>query len=218
MTGPGHLRDGRPGQDAYAFSPLGDGVIAAVADGLGTAPWGALGARVAVDAAVQCCSPAAAVVAARVAVEAAAAQVAAPLGDFGCTLLVCLVSAEEVVTAHVGDGGAVVESGLVLSPPAESEYVEEVEPLTSPGWAPATRINRLAAPSAVALFTDGCQRAALRRRAGAWSAHPGWWRPLFEFARTSGAPAELEAFLAGPRLSAHSDDDKTLLIAVVDPA
>lgn len=215
VTGPSHRRDGRSGQDAYAYRLAPDGLVASVADGLGSAPWGGLGARLAVAAAIDARSPAEGIVAARVALESAAAEMAAPLGEFACTLLVCSAAAEEVTIAHVGDGGAVVDCGAVLSPPADSEYVEEVEPLTSPGWAAATRVSRLAGAGAFALFTDGCQRAALTRRPGGWSAHGGWWRPLFHFARSEPDAEQLAAFLSGPRMSAHSDDDKTLLIAVL---
>lgn len=215
VAGPSHRREGRAGQDAFAYRLLPDGVIAAVADGLGSAPWSGIGARLAVDAAITACSPAAAVAAARVALESAAAALATPLRDFGCTLLVCQASPGEVVTAHVGDGGAVADTGAVVSPPADSEYVDEVEPLTADGWAAATRVNRVTGAAAVALFTDGCQRAALARRPDGWAAHPGWWRPLFAHARRADDASALEAFLEGPRLNAHSDDDKTLLIAVL---
>lgn len=216
-TGPSHIRDGTACQDAFAFRVAGGHVVAAIADGLGSARCGGLGAAIAVEAALAAClqerSPAAGLIAARVALEAAAARVAMPLGDYACTLLVCLAADGEVTSAHVGDGAAVTElDGCfeVLSAPGDSEYVDVVVPLTAAGWQTEARVAHGRA-GAFALFTDGCQRAALWRG----RAHPGWWGPIFAHAREAQDGARLERLLASSRLSDHSDDDKTLLVAVL---
>jgi protein phosphatase 2C-like protein len=216
VTGPSHERDGRSGQDAFAVRHFSEGFIAAVADGLGSVRGGGIGAAIAVEAAVAASSAAEAIIAARTALEAASCRLAMPLSELACTLLVCSAWRAEVVTAHVGDGAAVTDSGLVLSAPGDSEYVDEVVPLTAPGWLAATRVNCTQAVGAIALFTDGCQRAALRRRRGGWVAHPGWWQPLFAHARAAEDASRLAALLDGPRLREHSDDDKTLLIGVLE--
>lgn len=216
-TGPSHRREGADCQDAFAFRACGSTVAAAVADGLGSARCGAIGAAIAVEAALEAClqerSAAAGIVAGRVAVEAAAWRLAQPLGDFACTLLVCLAAGDEVTAGHVGDGAAVVERDGrfdVLSRPGDSEYPDEVVPLTSAGWRDETRVSRARA-DAFALLTDGCQRAALRRG----EAHAGWWAPIFAHARRAGDPGPLQRLLASERLDEHSDDDKTLLVAVL---
>ena len=216
-TGPSHRREGADCQDAFAFRACGSTVAAAVADGLGSARCGGIGAALAVEAALEAClqeqSAAAGLIAGRIAVEAAAARLAQPVGDFACTLLVCLAAGAEVTAAHVGDGAAVIEcdGGLeVLSAPGDSEYPDEVVPLTSAGWLEKTRVTRARA-DAFALFTDGCQRAAILRG----QAHAGWWTPIFAHARQVSDPGPLARLLASERLAEHSDDDKTLLVAIL---
>lgn len=53
VTGPGHLSQGQPNQDALALRGWRGGWIAAVADGLGSRPLSGVGSRLAVQAAQQ---------------------------------------------------------------------------------------------------------------------------------------------------------------------
>ena len=89
------------------------------------------------------------------------------------TLIVVAVQGTTVCVAHIGDGGVVglTDSGLLLlSGPGDSEYANEVEPLTSDGWDAAVRYSRVHEDvRALAVFTDGCQRAGFRRTAGCWT-------------------------------------------------
>jgi len=61
------------------------------------------------------------------------------------------------------------------------------------------------------------QHAALRKEAGRLAAHEGFFGPLFSFVRDAPDDAEdqLRRLLEGPKISEHSDDDKTLVLALL---
>lgn len=236
VAGASHVRAGLPCQDAFATATGADWVALAVADGLGSARASDAGAqcatRVAVAAArslldgangvalTDACEYA--VERARAALEDLSVERACALEDLACTLIVVVAREGQVCAAHVGDGAAVGEGEdgvFLLSSPADSEYVNVVTPLTVWDWRDAVRISEpLADVRAIALFTDGCQRAGLRPD-GQPSA--GFFEPLFAFARTVSDPdagaREIAELLAGAKLAEHSDDDKTLLLAVLSP-
>jgi len=109
-----------------------------------------------------------------------------------------------------------------VSPPGESEYVNEVVPLTSPGWREALRIGvRSTDVRGVAVFTDGCQRVALRKSASGFEPHDGFLDPVFSYVAETvdltAATAEIRNLLASPKLAAVSEDDKTLVIGILGP-
>ena len=222
VSGASHSKSGKPNQDAYAHSPIPQGTAIAVADGLGSANCGGAGAKLAVEAAVEAAKGGSdvicAVAEARSALESAADQGLA-IRDFACTLIVCIATEESVEIAHMGDGGVVGvydESIELLSDPGDAEYADETDPLSARDWLRRLRHSVHPAPSGpLALFTDGCQRAALRRKGG-WKAHPGFFIPLFEFVTSNvrGAATGLEELLVGEKMSEHSDDDKTLAVAI----
>ncbi len=194
-------------------------MILALADGAGSAAYGADGARCAVDAAVAGRSrqdPAlpAAAAAARQAVRRRAAELGARLRDLACTLIVVVCSGGRVSVAHVGDGAVVGRRGagwILLSAPEATEYVNETRFLTE--GSARVRIRRpVGGLDGVIAFTDGCQRAALRGGVP----FPGFLDPLARYA--SGAPdprdgdAQLYRLLDAQKLRAVSDDDKTLAV------
>jgi len=240
QTGCSHESSGAPCQDAFAWVEAGDRLLViAVADGLGTAPRAEEGAAVAVEAAVNAAlaacheGPQAAlgalargsVEAARAALESLADDGEVPLSALATTLIVVAASGDRVCVAQVGDGAVVAEGPdalALLSAPAHGEYVNEVTPLTAETWAEAVRVSpEVAGVRALAAFTDGCEPAALRHRAsGDLVPHEGFFVPLFEFARAVGAGAseegELRDLLAGAKMAASSDDDKTLVLAILD--
>lgn len=228
VAGSSHRRDALPCQDAFAFRIEGGRVAMAVADGLGSAARADEGARVAVDAACEALDAAcdleaaarAMAVAARAALEEHAVLEGCDLRDLACTLITVAATVGGAAAAHVGDGAAVVETDdgiALLSPPGPSEYVDEVDPITADGWEERVRVGRLeTGVRAVAVLTDGCQRAALRPD-GEPSA--GFFAPLFSYVAESADPAEAEqdlvTLLDGAKMSEHSDDDKTLVLAVL---
>jgi hypothetical protein len=225
VEGSGHLARGAGCDDAHCVLSMPDGGLAiAVADGAGSAANAALGARVAVEAALTCLegggNPAAALVAARLSLEGTvrASDPPVELAALATTLLVVLVRDRRVATAQIGDGAVVVRDadGLsVLAADAKGEYLNETTFVTSSRWADEARVaDRCdSGVSGVAVLSDGLQLLALDLAAG--RAHEPFFAPLFAFAESPDADdAELARFLASERVCARTDDDKTLVLAV----
>jgi len=241
VAGESHKQLGVPCQDAWVCEILGGGFAAfAIADGLGSAANAEQGARAAVSAAMEFVenrvaekNPAEAgleeivrssVHFSRSALERMSEETKLELSGFACTLMVGLVTANSAAVAHVGDGAAIAltkDGFQILSGPGESEYVNEVVPLTSPNFEQHLRTNGpLSGVECLAAFTDGCQRAGLVRSPNGLSPLPGFFAPIFDYAREqvsdiAAAGLELEGLLASPKLGRISDDDKTLVIAVL---
>ncbi|MCA1830354.1 MAG: PP2C family serine/threonine-protein phosphatase [Actinomycetota bacterium] len=220
VVGASHVRAGLPCQDAFAVAS-GDGYVAlAVADGMGSAARADAGAATAVEAALETVDdPASMIERARAALEARAASDECDVRDFACTLIVAVTRDGITSTAHIGDGAVagLRAEGVVdmLSEPAHSEYVNEITPLTADDWRSHVRLGGpFEDLAAIAAFTDGCERAAITPPG---EAHAGFFLPLFSFVRDGddgdSAREQLAALLAGPKMTEHSDDDKTLVIA-----
>jgi hypothetical protein len=212
-------------------------LVAAVADGAGSAPLAEHGSRLAADAALAHLRAAGpdpsgdawqdalrgALEAARRAVhEGAAAHGTAPR-DLATTLIVAVASAGAACAAQVGDGAALVRTadGALhpLTAAVRGEYANETVFLTSPGAVEGAQLARVLGDVAgFAALTDGLQGLALQGGAP----HAPFFVPLFHFAAeplpAAEAQAGLDAFLTGPRVTARADDDLTLLLAVREPA
>lgn len=232
-VGTSHLRDGLGCQDAWAAGrlPCERGVVAAVADGAGSAANAALGASTAAAAAVAAaCADAMvdvdgeavavdAVRAARAALEALAASDDVPLASLACTIAVVVVTGATLGAAVVGDAGVVVRNGddawhVVTGD--KGEYLNETVFLTSSSWATATVSARTDSSDAdVAVISDGLALLAFDGVTGA--AHEPFFSPLFAYARRGGDDAQLGAFLASPRVRDRTDDDVTLALLVSEP-
>ena len=243
QTGGSHEASGVPCQDAYAWAEAGCGVLViAVSDGVGTAPRSDEGAAVAVEAAVNGALAACAdesvshdleglvrlsACAARAAVEAHADDSGVALSDLASTLVFVAVRDGAVCVGQVGDGAVVAEIGedlALVSGPDHGEYVNEVVPLTASTWLEGLRVSScVGSASAVAVFTDGCERAALRREpgpSGELVPHRGFFLPLFAYGRSvmreAAEESELSRMLASAKMAESSDDDKTLVLAILD--
>lgn len=203
----------------------------ALADGLGSAFLADTGAEVAVKAAagsenaiedsaemtrIMVCS-------ARDALEMEASIRGAEPSDLACTLIVAVAVGNRLRVSHIGDGAVVAETekGIVLaSPPGESEYANEVEHLAGDSWEENLRTTEeISGVGAFAVFTDGCQRAALTRNGDVYTPHPAFFEPLFAWAHEAfdlvTHSDELRSVLTGAKLSEHSEDDKTLALAIL---
>jgi hypothetical protein len=235
-TGTSHRDKGSACQDAHhlAFGD-DDTVVLAAADGAGSARLGGDGAAIASQWAAELLAfqleePKPATDAdweqlllgvlgrTRARLRHAADVHGAPLGDLATTLIVAAVTPEVIAVAQVGDGTAVIRRGGDLSVVAEvarAEYLNETVFLTSRGWRSDARTAVIDADGvdAIALLTDGLQLLALDLASGA--PHAPFFDPLFAFAVDEESdPADLETFLGSERVSARTDDDKTLVIAV----
>ena len=245
ITGSSHIKKGLPCQDAFRSEKTDSGeIIIAVADGLGSAEYSDTGAEIAVNSAVDRIKslfdrdgkysiPKAALMknrdivtgafsAARKTLEDRAAENGYPLKKLACTLIVVFTWEGYVTTGHIGDGAVTAQTDgkiRIISGPGESEYLNEVTPLTSGNIEDNIRINEnIANVEVLAAFTDGCQRAFLEKKNGEYTPYEPFFSPIFSFAKgitnEEEASGEIARFLRSEKMEENSDDDKTLVIAV----
>lgn len=243
VQGTSHARTGQPCQDSSSVGEnASDGMlVAAVADGAGSAELSADGSRIAASAATRSAvrlfrlhvHPVyegvleeilqESVHSARKELEAEARQQRKSLRDFATTLIVAICAPEITGAAQIGDGAMVVtrddESYTLFSAPQRGEYANTTNFITSDNWKDTLGIRtRRIGVSRMAMFTDGIQSIALNAASGN-APHAPFFDPLFIWAEkqedTDAAGNGLAAFLSSPRVTARSDDDLTLLLAVL---
>jgi len=241
VRGTSHEKTGQPCQDAHEWGELPQGVlVAAVADGAGSAVLAEVGASIAARTAVEatgrslapCGRPdddegwqrllTDALQAARTAVEAEAAAREVKTRDLATTLILLVATPELVAVAQIGDGAVVVSDGedklIALTAPQSGEYINETTFLISPDALDKAQVTvghgRVAH---VAAFSDGLQMLALKMSDG--TPHAPFFTPLFRFMANvtdeADAKEQLAAFLRSPRITERADDDLTLLLATV---
>lgn len=237
VQGTSHLKIALPCQDAYAYKALNDSIlVAAVADGLGSAASAQVGAQLAVASAVAYmeqeivrtlpCDEAAWVQltrdcfqSARASLEAEAQKSQAALRDYSTTLLLAVLAGDWLVTGHVGDGAAVAwleDRGLAMvSLPKNDEYVNVTYPLTMPDMDRVAEFKAgLTKVKALALMSDGMQHVSIHTADN--TPHSPFFEPLFR--QLPGVKDMLKAsqnlaeFMASGPINAHTDDDKTLVL------
>lgn len=241
VAGPSHLRAGIVCQDAFEIGyagEYGEVLVAAVADGLGSASLSDTGAKIATSVSVRCLLdafesglPGDEATAkelfcktfrqARKELAEAAIFHGCTIHELATTLMLGYWSGDEFQGMHIGDGAIVVatKEGLQLYSVEENkEYANEVAPLTADNWEEHLRApGRIGDAIGFAMFTDGCQRAALSKREGRYTPFPGFLNPLLQYTReqkSSEADSEILArLLQSEKLASHSDDDKTLVLA-----
>lgn len=237
VRGKRHEKTGQPCQDAHEWRVLpGNVLVAAVADGAGSAALADRGASLAVKSAVEQIAKTdplrpeneaalrllllAAVNAARESILAEATLQKKPPRDFATTLIVLLAAPNLVGAAQVGDGAVVItEPGgktVALTSPIQAEYLNETTFLTSPDAVEEAQVAvRPDCPTHLAAFSDGLQMLALKMPAGL--PHAPFFTPLLQLAASTDNPAagneRLAAFLRSTRISDRTDDDLTLLVA-----
>ncbi|MEO0250163.1 MAG: PP2C family serine/threonine-protein phosphatase [candidate division WOR-3 bacterium] len=234
-----HERKGQPCQDAYYWQTLPRGVLlAAVADGAGSATLAERGASLAARAAVEslrtCSSKLKvsssdeqwsqslieALQAARQALAREATAREIDLQALATTLILLTAMPNLVAVAQVGDG-AVVGGDLEGNPfaltiPPNREYINETVFLTSPEALESVQVKVWRGPIRhLALFSDGLQWLALKMPEG--TPHAPFFIPSFRFLSSlqdlEQAQQQLERFLHSPRLKERTEDDLTLLLA-----
>jgi hypothetical protein len=224
-------------QDAHAYRILSDGVIlAAVADGAGSADRSDQGAHCAVERALACIeavldgvSPeddtgweallAEAFCQARNAIaQLAKAEGLAPRA-FATTLTCAVVADKCLAVGQIGDGIAIAEDEdgnlFAASHPQHGEYANETYFLTMEEALKEVQVWIYDQPvTALVLMTDGLIRLAMNLAEN--KPHLPFFRPLLAFAAQvddeQDAQEQLEAFLASERVCKRTDDDKTLVL------
>lgn len=238
VIGPIHVTYGIPCEDAFDYETFDNGYSAiAIADGLGSKSKSEIGARVAVEAATRYIKNKLnashsnqidleslardSVVVSRHALEEKSSRLQCSLRDLACTLIVVVLKEDSVAIAHIGDGAVVMETdeGLgIASKPGDSEYANEVQPITGKGWDQALRTTLIPHVKGIIAFTDGCQRAALVTTKEGRIPHQGFCQPLLSYMTEGGdlttGNQELKELLLSQKMADNSEDDKTLVVAV----
>ena len=237
VIGSSHVINNTPCQDACAFKIIAPSyAIIAVADGLGSAIKSDIGARITVDTVVQFAENyftthtpedidlgdliRKSIDEARAALENTSLSLQYKLKDIACTLLSIAIANDTMIVAHIGDGAVIYrnDSGLLIaSGPGDSEYANEVTPLTANDWRPSLRVSSLITNiTDVMVISDGCQRAALKKAPEGLLPFEPFCAPLFTYFRQNdnydnGIEA-LKSLLSSNKLCENCDDDKTLVL------
>lgn len=154
-----------------------------------------------------------------------AMQRSIPAREFASTLIVAVSNGQESLFAQIGDGCSIVrecETGKWHVPlwPEHGEYASTTRFLIEDPT-PALRVVRHAVPiDALVSFTDGLERLALdfADKTPFDRFFDGICRPLFDSQATGrdrDLSAQLSQFLDSPKINSRTDDDKTLILAVV---
>jgi hypothetical protein len=238
--GVSHRQQNIPCQDSCHWEELPGGVlIAAVADGCGSARHAALGSEWATQSALNQAakslaerlpaSPAewhellrAVLQRARQILVEQATDLGVKPDQLATTLLVALLTSECLAAAQVGDGAIVVRLGderleAVTRPPA-AEYLSETVFLTSESYLDRAQLTVQPGPiTGLGMFTDGLQMLALQMPQG--RPHERFFAPLFQVVAQAPpdklvSQKQLTAFLQSPPVAARAHDDLLLLLAV----
>jgi hypothetical protein len=235
VPGTSHLKTGLPCQDAHRFVILENGVvIAAVADGAGSAKHADRGSLLAVEHAVSWLSTALAASDAwteedsvdllrtmtrEVRTHLESSSECEALSDFATTLLVCFVTKSVVAACQIGDGAIVsaTEQGEIrtLTEPSHGEFINETTFVTSDSYADAAsyKAQESNGTHSIFLFTDGIQGLALNL--SDYTPFSPFFQNIGKYARSANANSDAVAsFLSSERVCERTDDDKTLVIAV----
>ena len=237
VQGTQHVAQGTPCQDAHVFEILPDGaLVAAVADGAGTASRAEVGATCAVDAAVAALSERSpdwpegegewkqllttALETACAAVETAAEEQEVEPRELASTLIALVVTPQVVAAAHIGDGTAVVlhddEPTLTtLTRPQKGRYANETVFVISPGAIEQAQLRVWhGSARGIAVCTDGLEDMVLDVKDR--TPREAFLLPLFQYATRVEDPMEgsdkLGRFLRSPKIADRTYDDVTLMI------
>ena len=241
VCGTSHVKNDLLCQDAHHWQVLPDNVlVAVVADGAGSASLGKVGAMVATEAAIENISVqevtrsmladdefvrsllTAAMVAAKKAVEEEALAVGKQTTDLATTLIIMVATPEGAAVAQIGDGVAVAKDFAgnlqALTMPDSGEYINETTFLTSDNAIATAQLRLWRQPiTNIGLLTDGLQMLAINMAVGA--PHKPFFLPLFDFVANaedkSVAKEQLVKFLKSERITQRTDDDLTLVLAVL---
>lgn len=239
VCGTAHQKNQQMCQDAHYWEILPEGIlVAAIADGAGSASMGKIGAIVASSVAVKsiCLQEVTlqqldsddqvrwlltnALLTAKIAVEEEALASSKQPRDLASTLIILIATPSLAAAAQIGDGAVVAkdtEGNLItLTKPQSGEYINETTFLISPDALDTAEVNLWRQPVAnVAALTDGLQMLALDMAVGV--PYKPFFSPLFEFATRqidqSAAVEQLVTFLRSERVAQRTDDDLTLLLA-----
>lgn len=228
VQGTSHVQSGLPCQDYCAGTILGTTLVAACADGAGSAELSQLGSKAAVDRFMEVVSCDAVptkeqvkawVDSARQRLLQEADNNQSTPRQLACTFLAALVGDGWAAFAQVGDGVIVFdgpESYELAFWPDTGEYANTTRFLSEDDYHQHLRVEIVERNiSELAVLTDGLQMLALDV-AGA-KVHDRFFAPLFKAVRNGSDETALQSsllkFMNSERVNQRTDDDKTLLLA-----
>jgi hypothetical protein len=229
--GTSHVQSGKPCQDYCAGAVSGTTIVAACADGAGSAELSHLGSKSAVERFMEVATGDTAptreqieswVDAARARVFEEAATNETPPRQLACTFLAALVGDTWAAFAQIGDGVIVFdgpEGYELVFWPDNGEYANTTRFLTEDDYRVNLRIEIVERQvTELAVLTDGLQMLALNFTQV--KVHAPFFTPLFRTLRDCPDTAKLQAslleFMNSKRVNDRTDDDKTLLLAIRD--
>ncbi|WP_105433025.1 PP2C family serine/threonine-protein phosphatase [Neorhizobium sp. T6_25] len=144
--------------------------------------------------------------------------------DFAATMIVSVSDGTRTFTAHIGDGAivgrhAVDQDWRLLSASENGEYASTTFFITDPGT-PRLRTSIVEHPiDAIFLFSDGIENQVLDTATG--EPYVNFFNPMVRpftasanVGRDHHLSDRLAAYLDSEKFAEHTDDDKTLVIAV----
>lgn len=237
VKGTSHIKLGTNCQDWHGYKPIKNrGVIAAVADGLGSAKKSDDGARVSVESAIDTLAQSLdktiplnsdewkdlifqSFANARLNLERKATDDGFSVRDYGATLIVGVIVDNWLVIGHIGDGAVVAlfddDSLDVISLPQRGEFANETTPITAPNALNQVRFfSSQKATKAIALLSDGLQSISIEYSTN--TPFQRFFKPFFDVITQTVDVAQmsnaLTSFLDSERVCAKTDDDKTLVL------
>lgn len=145
--------------------------------------------------------------------------------DYACTLLGVVSTATQTLLVQVGDGGIVVDVGEGLALPIipmSGEYANMTYFITDEDALSRVQLKSFSAPvQKLAVFTDGLQRLAINMAAQA--PHEPFFAKFFSILGQASLKDEeklqdlLAAFLKSRPVEERTDDDRTLVLATLQP-
>ncbi|MEK7398708.1 MAG: PP2C family serine/threonine-protein phosphatase [Candidatus Poribacteria bacterium] len=239
VSGTRHEKMGQPCQDFHAWEVInGSILIAAVADGAGSALFGEIGSALAVQSAVKTLHESIAksgvtpdnshqllidsVESARTAIENKAQSESMTARDFATTLILLIATDGFVSAIQIGDGAVIIKDDndgiTALTKPSYGEFINETVFIVSPEAMDNMQIEiKRCRVSHIAVITDGLQMLALQLPD--YTPFEAFFSPLFKFIAEvkdeKKANEQLISFLRSPRVAERVDDDLTLFLATI---
>jgi len=142
--------------------------------------------------------------------------------DLACTLIVFFANYFCISAMQIGDGFIAVRSVdddlQLLFTPDKGEYINETTFVTSSNAFEEMQVKVLEKPcSFICASTDGLEKVAINFKD--WQPFPPFFNPLEEYMRETAETDEdnqyIIDFLNSERLNARTNDDKTLLLALL---
>lgn len=142
--------------------------------------------------------------------------------DLACTLLVFFANYNSICAMQIGDGFIAVrpvdEDLQLLFTPDKGEYINETTFVTSSNAFEEMQVKVLEKScSFICASTDGLEKVAINFKD--WQPFPPFFNPLEEYMKETAETEEDDQyiidFLNSERLNARTNDDKTLLLALL---